>query len=43
MANEADKRCRKILQDNMKDLQSQLGNAHKRISELITDRDSAFW
>ena len=31
----------KVLQDNMKDLQSQLGNAHKRISELITDRDSA--
>ena len=31
----------KVLQDNMKDLQSQLGNAHKRISELIADRDSA--
>ncbi len=31
----------KLLQNNMKDLQSQLGNAHKRISELINDRDSA--
>ena len=31
----------KLLQNNMKDLQAQLGNAHKRISELITDRDSA--
>jgi len=31
----------KLLQNNMKDLQSQLGNAHKRIAELINDRDSA--
>jgi SMC interacting uncharacterized protein involved in chromosome segregation len=31
----------KFLQNNMKDLQSQLGNAHKRIAELINDRDSA--
>ena len=31
----------KLLQSNMKDLQSQLGNAHKRIAELIQDRDSA--
>ena len=28
-----------ILQDNMKDLQGQLNSAHKRISEIITDRD----
>ena len=31
----------KMLQDNMKDLQSQLGNAHKRIAELIDDRNHA--
>ena len=31
----------KILQDNMRALQSQLGNAHKRISELIGDRTHA--
>ena len=29
----------KVLQDNMKDLQSQLANAHKRILEIISDRD----
>ena len=29
----------KVLQDNMKDLQGQLNSAHKRISEIITDRD----
>ena len=32
----------KVLQDNMKDLQGQLANAHKRISELIASRDTAF-
>ena len=31
----------KVLQDNMKDLQGQLANAHKRISELIASRDTA--
>ena len=31
----------KLLQNNMKDLQGQLANAHIRISELIQDRDSA--
>ena len=32
----------KLLQNNMKDLQGQLANAHKRISELIASRDTAF-
>ena len=31
----------KVLQDNMKDLQGQLANAHKRINELVQDRDTA--
>ena len=31
----------KILQDNVKDMQRQLSNAHKRILELGTDRDHA--
>jgi predicted nucleic acid-binding Zn-ribbon protein len=30
-----------ILQKNLKDLQGQLANAHKRILELIRDKDSA--
>ena len=30
-----------ILQKNLKDLQGQLANAHKRILELIQDKDSA--
>ena len=30
-----------ILQDNVKDMQRQLSNAHMRISELIKDRTSA--
>ena len=29
-----------ILQKNLKDLQGQLNNAHKRIAELIQDKDS---
>ena len=31
----------KILQDNVKDMQRQLSNAHMRISELIQDRTHA--
>ena len=31
----------KLLQDNVKDMQRQLSNAHKRILELGTDRDHA--
>ena len=31
----------KVLQDNVKDMQRQLSNAHKRIAELVSDREHA--